>query len=207
MEAPSEWMFPYGLVQFASTMVGFVALRKAGKAHLLMPHQTSIGLATGWVMLTSVLAAVGVFDGFSPAQAQHVPLVFFPQQAVYATSLLLRGEVSDKQLFLAFSCLVGVVAIFLLRTGGSGAIDTDLLLCAVGATLLVATMLPGVNQRIRCLLGLWAVLLLSPMAAQTPFAPLPVVLLVEQLSLLTVKLQFLTTSDSKKKPAAPGWAW
>jgi len=196
---------PFGLILFASTMVSFVLLRKAGKGHLLMPHQRSIGMAVGWTMFTSAVAASGLYQGFSPSAPLHFPLVLLPQQAIFMASLVLRQEVSASQVVAGIVCVTALVAVSVLRSTQAVPSDLNILSGVVAASLLAATLLPGFHARVKLALLLWSSLALTPVILDSAIPPVVQMVLTEELTLLNVKLQFLETHESKQKPAK--WTW
>eukprot|EP00515_Schizochytrium_aggregatum_P017464 CAMPEP_0202110812 /NCGR_PEP_ID=MMETSP0965-20130614/27530_1 /ASSEMBLY_ACC=CAM_ASM_000507 /TAXON_ID=4773 /ORGANISM="Schizochytrium aggregatum, Strain ATCC28209" /LENGTH=190 /DNA_ID=CAMNT_0048680261 /DNA_START=9 /DNA_END=581 /DNA_ORIENTATION=- len=190
-------------------MASFVGLRKAGRAHLLMPHQGSIGAGVGLTVAASGAAALGLLPAASPASGAHALLVLLPQQLAFVLSLRLRNELDLLQTAVALGCLIGAVAALHLHQLGE--LDTDAVLCLVSATLIAGTLIPFLNLRVKILFALWAALLAAPVAMQIPAPPAPLFLTVELLALLTVKLQLFPTSASKleeKRAARPAkWTW
>eukprot|EP00514_Thraustochytrium_sp_LLF1b_P012573 CAMPEP_0184544892 /NCGR_PEP_ID=MMETSP0199_2-20130426/3931_1 /TAXON_ID=1112570 /ORGANISM="Thraustochytrium sp., Strain LLF1b" /LENGTH=189 /DNA_ID=CAMNT_0026939125 /DNA_START=197 /DNA_END=766 /DNA_ORIENTATION=+ len=189
-------------------MGAFVGLRKAGKAHLLMPHQTSIGVGTGWTMASSVLASVGVAPMLAPTSVWHLPLVLLPQQLAFSLSLGLREEVAFSFVGYASICIIGVIAALFLRFEESDkTFETSVGLSVLTGSMLVSTMLPMLHIRVKMLCLMWAVLAAGPVLFETLLPPLPILLVVEQLTLLIVKLQVLETDKGKQDEKAPGWKW
>lgn len=185
---------PWGAAQFAGTMVSFVLLRKAGKAHLLVPHQASIGAAVGLTIASSLAGAAGVWPGGLPGEAMHVPAVLLPQQALFCAALMLRREVGLPELALLLAGLLATAAG--LHLHATGAADSVVILSVISACLMGATVLPFLRSRVKILLGLWSFVSFSPVFLHTTLPPAALLLVAEHLALLTVKLQLVEAPDA-----------
>ncbi|GBG34326.1 Calcium uniporter protein, mitochondrial [Hondaea fermentalgiana] len=188
---------PIGAVLVALTMVTFIGLRKIGMEHLLMPHQTSIGIGSAWTAVSSVLAAASIVPEFDPTHQMHLLAVFVPQQVMYIVSLYLRKEAPLGECGLAITALGSVIAIMFLRDMGYEEADEfAYLMCAA---LVIITYLPGMNIRIRIFALLYGLVLSSCLFFEVMMVPLPIIILVEEVALLNVKIQYLPTDPSKRK--------
>jgi hypothetical protein len=188
---------PWGAAQFAGTMVSFVLLRKAGKAHLLVPHQASIGAAVGLTIGSSLAAAAGVWPGGSPGSPTHVPAVLLPQQALFCAALLLRHEVGLPELALLVVALLATVAGLHLHATGAG--NSVVILSVLSACMMGTTVLPSLRSRVKILLGLWSFVAFAPVFWHTTLPPAALLLVVEHLALLTVKLQLVEPDAAEAK--------
>eukprot|EP00512_Aurantiochytrium_limacinum_P000280 CAMPEP_0171485944 /NCGR_PEP_ID=MMETSP0958-20121227/818_1 /TAXON_ID=87120 /ORGANISM="Aurantiochytrium limacinum, Strain ATCCMYA-1381" /LENGTH=195 /DNA_ID=CAMNT_0012018773 /DNA_START=70 /DNA_END=657 /DNA_ORIENTATION=+ len=190
---------PFGAILVALTMVSFVRLRKAGKAHLLMPHQLSIGIASGWTALASVAAAMGFHPEAGPQDQMHLLLVFLPQQFLYALSLWTRNEIVFAELGLTTTALGSTLAVIFLQDSGlAEAYEFGAVICAA---LLAFTLLPKLNMRLKVMFILWGLILGTVLVTGKPTVPMVMMLIIEELSLLNVKIQYLGDEEGARKRA------
>uniref|UniRef100_A0A7S2W3U0 Uncharacterized protein n=1 Tax=Mucochytrium quahogii TaxID=96639 RepID=A0A7S2W3U0_9STRA len=188
--------YPWLMVVFSSTMAAFIGIRKMEKAHLLMPHQISIGVAVGWTMLTSVLGAFGVVDEFKPTEYLHIGGVFLPQQFTFLLSLFLRGEVGFGHIL--FGVVALLVAVSLLIARSTLDFPVDILTCVCGSIMLCSSFLFSfINSRVKTMLCLWGTLVLLPVVLQSETPPVLALVLCEELSLLNVKLKLSSKVEKR----------
>ena len=141
---------------FALAMVGFVALRKAGMARVLKPHQRSIGLGVAVTVVVSLLTVAGkVEDAGAGPSVNHAVFVLVPQMACFAASLALRKE---NEPVVAFWSVVWGYAMLAAQTFMCGYLS--LAAGLVGVT--IGVLLKG---RMGYLIVIWALLCLATTAS------------------------------------------